>query len=149
MSSALIYKPNIEHHPLSGSLGQVVAPMSFHPCTLTQAHQTIFPQTTFCATLPYMNTPIKTTNIHAVVSGRVQGVCFRYYTRGKALELGLRGWVRNLADGRVELAATGDTSAMTAFRKWLWQGSPMSSVTEVETTDLESPPSQSSFEIVD
>ena len=42
--------------------------------------------------------PIK--RIHLFVSGVVQGVCFRYYTKKMALELGLTGWVRNLIDAR-------------------------------------------------
>jgi acylphosphatase len=48
-----------------------------------------------------------TTRLVAVVRGRVQGVGFRFWTRSRALELGLRGWARNLADGRVEVVAEG------------------------------------------
>ena len=43
----------------------------------------------------------------AVVRGRVQGVGFRWWTRSAALRLGLTGWARNLADGRVEIDAEG------------------------------------------
>ncbi len=43
----------------------------------------------------------------ALVRGRVQGVGFRWWTRTRALELGLTGWARNLADGRVEVVAEG------------------------------------------
>jgi acylphosphatase len=43
----------------------------------------------------------------ALVRGRVQGVGFRWWTRTHALELGLTGWARNLADGRVEVVAEG------------------------------------------
>ena len=43
----------------------------------------------------------------ALVRGRVQGVGFRWWTRTRALELGLTGWARNLADGRVEIVAEG------------------------------------------
>jgi acylphosphatase len=47
------------------------------------------------------------TRLVAVVRGRVQGVGFRFWTRSRALELGLCGWARNLTDGRVEVVAEG------------------------------------------
>ncbi|MHB8917449.1 MAG: acylphosphatase [Desulfocucumaceae bacterium] len=49
---------------------------------------------------------------HLYISGRVQGVCFRAYTREVAESLGIRGWVRNLPDGRVEAVIQGDHSAV-------------------------------------
>ncbi len=58
-----------------------------------------------------------------VVSGRVQGVYFRQSTLAQAQALGLRGWVRNLADGRVEgLAGGDDPDALVALRQWLQRG---------------------------
>ncbi len=45
---------------------------------------------------------------HVLVSGIVQGVGYRWWTRRTAAELGLRGWVRNLYDGRVEIWVEGD-----------------------------------------
>ncbi|MGE0269164.1 MAG: acylphosphatase [Candidatus Omnitrophota bacterium] len=50
--------------------------------------------------------------MHIFFSGRVQGVGFRYTTREMALRLGLRGWVRNLPDGRVEALVEGDIDQM-------------------------------------
>jgi len=51
------------------------------------------------------------------VRGRVQGVGFRWWTRARALELGLTGFARNLADGRVEICAQGQQSAIERLRE--------------------------------
>jgi acylphosphatase len=51
----------------------------------------------------------------AWVSGHVQGVGFRWWTRARALELGLVGWARNLDDGRVEVVAEGPRPAAEAL----------------------------------
>lgn len=67
------------------------------------------------------------------VSGRVQGVFYRATCVRKAESLGLRGYARNLADGRVEVLACGESAAVEGFVKWLWEGSPMSKVTDVAT----------------
>lgn len=56
------------------------------------------------------------------VEGRVQGVGFRYWTRGQARALGLRGWVRNLPDGAVEVVAAGPSVAVTSLEALLRQG---------------------------
>ncbi len=73
--------------------------------------------------------------IHALVSGRVQGVWFRAFTRDSAMELGVTGWVRNLPDGRVETMAEGEDNAIKAFIKALWQGPPMAQVTDVRVNE--------------
>lgn len=58
-----------------------------------------------------------------LVSGRVQGVCFRASTRDQAVREGIEGWVRNLADGRVEvLADSVDAEALQRFERWLQHG---------------------------
>jgi acylphosphatase len=69
------------------------------------------------------------------VSGRVQGVFYRATCVRKAESLGLAGFARNLPDGRVEVLARGEPEAVEAFVAWLWEGSPMSRVTGVATTD--------------
>ncbi len=51
------------------------------------------------------------------VRGRVQGVGFRWWTRARALELGLSGFARNMADGRVEICAQGSAEAITRLRR--------------------------------
>ncbi|WP_028581127.1 acylphosphatase [Desulfogranum japonicum] len=71
--------------------------------------------------------------MRAYVSGKVQGVCFREYTRRKAVELGIDGWVRNLSDGRVEVLAQGERALIQEFIKWLHVGSPYAQVSHVET----------------
>jgi len=60
--------------------------------------------------------------LHGFVAGRVQGVFFRAETRRKAIELGLSGWVKNLADGRVEFLISGSDSALKQMRAWLQEG---------------------------
>lgn len=67
-----------------------------------------------------MNTEEKT--LHLLIHGKVQGVYFRASARQKAQALGLNGWVRNLADGRVELLAQGPEAALQALLTWAWQG---------------------------
>jgi acylphosphatase len=67
------------------------------------------------------------------VSGRVQGVFYRATCVRKATELGLRGFARNLADGRVEVLACGEEAAVNTFVGWLWEGSPASKVSDVAT----------------
>lgn len=63
-----------------------------------------------------------------MVSGRVQGVFFRHTARERALSLGLSGWVRNLADGRVELMAEGEKDRVDRLIAFVRQGPPMALV---------------------
>ena len=67
-----------------------------------------------------------------LVSGRVQGVAFRAYTRAQANALGLRGYARNLSDGRVEVLAVGDTDAIEHLAEWLRHGPPLARVDAVQ-----------------
>ncbi len=55
--------------------------------------------------------------IHAYYSGRVQGVGFRFTAESTAMDLGVRGWVKNLRDGRVEIAAEAEEGALKDFLK--------------------------------
>ena len=57
-----------------------------------------------------------------LVEGHVQGVGFRQACRRRAMELGLSGWVRNLADGRVEVQVEGDSLPLNEMRLWCEQG---------------------------
>ncbi len=66
--------------------------------------------------------------LHAIVSGRVQGVFFRDHTRRWALSLGLTGWVRNLEDGRVEVLAEGEKDRLESLLSRLREGPPLARV---------------------
>jgi acylphosphatase len=70
--------------------------------------------------------------LHATVSGRVQGVFFRDTTRRKAMALGLLGWVRNLADGRVDVYAVGSRAACESLLAFLRIGPPRAHVADVD-----------------
>ena len=65
------------------------------------------------------------------VNGRVQGVYFRQSSLQQARALGLRGWVRNTEDGRVEGEVVGDAVALDAFCRWLRQGPPAARVDQL------------------
>jgi acylphosphatase len=71
------------------------------------------------------------------VSGRVQGVFYRATCVRQADALGIRGFARNLPDGRVEVLACGEPQAVAAFVAWLWEGSPASKVTAVEVAEAD------------
>jgi len=60
--------------------------------------------------------------VHVLITGRVQGVSFRYYTTQTAKKMGLVGWTMNLADGRVEAVAEGDEETLKQFVLWCKQG---------------------------
>ncbi len=69
--------------------------------------------------------------VRCLVSGRVQGVWFRGSTQQQARRLGVTGYAKNLADGRVEVVACGEESAVSVLQEWLWQGPPGAKVVEV------------------
>jgi acylphosphatase len=70
--------------------------------------------------------------IHGLVTGRVQGVGYRAFVRSMALQLGVTGWVRNLADGRVELVAQGGEGSLEDLEDALWAGPPLSKVRDLK-----------------
>jgi len=67
------------------------------------------------------------------IEGLVQGVNYRYATRQKAQELGVNGWVRNLADGSVECLLAGERDKVEALIRWCHQGPPGARVKKVTT----------------
>jgi len=75
--------------------------------------------------------------IHAFISGIVQGVFFRSNTKRLADNLGVKGWVRNLSDGRVEVVAEGEKDRIDSFIEFLKKGPSTARVdnVEIETKD--------------
>ncbi len=80
--------------------------------------------------------------IQCWVSGLVQGVFFRASARTEAQRLGLRGYARNLPDGRVEVVACGAPESVEAMRQWLRRGPPQARVGEVTCRSYDGPVSQ-------
>jgi acylphosphatase len=77
--------------------------------------------------------------LHGFVSGKVQGVGFRQHTQEEAERLDLNGWVRNLADGRVEVLVEGEESAVRELERWLGHGP---RTARVDALELEEQPVQ-------
>ena len=84
---------------------------------------------------------------HLFIEGRVQGVFFRARTRDQARRLGVRGWVRNLPDGRVEVLACGPREAVEALVDWCHVGPPHAVVTRVEVQDAQPEPGLRGFQV--
>ena len=76
----------------------------------------------------------KTTR-HVIISGRVQGVWFRGWTKQQASSLGLTGWVRNRRDGTVEAIFQGAAADIDAMINACWQGPPAASVADIRVAD--------------
>jgi acylphosphatase len=84
---------------------------------------------------------------HIVISGRVQGVSFRYYTMQEAQARNVVGWVRNLWDGRVEAVFEGEQEAVDQMLAWSRKGPPSAQVEEVKVTPGEPTGEFESFRI--
>lgn len=85
---------------------------------------------------------------HAVVTGRVQGVGFRWFARERAKRLGLKGWVRNRPDGSVEIVAMGETSHLEEFKLQMRAGPHGAAVDETRELPLVVEDVGDSFEII-
>lgn len=87
--------------------------------------------------------------LHVRVTGVVQGVGFRWFVREKARRLGLAGWVRNLPDGSVEVAASGEQGQIDLLVGELQKGPPGAVVDRVHTdTNAPGHPLSSPFGII-
>ena len=71
------------------------------------------------------------------VKGKVQGVWFRDSTLKKATELGVKGFIKNQADGSVYIEAEGSKNALDKFIEWCQEGPPFAKVESVDVKDLE------------
>ena len=90
---------------------------------------------------------IRTVNI--LISGRVQGVGFRWFTKHKAQDFGVNGTVKNRDDGRVEVIAQAKADILEPFIEWCHQGPITARVDKVELIDLPTHESEfNSFEII-
>ena len=85
--------------------------------------------------------------VHLLISGRVQGVFYRYTAQKVATRLGIAGWIKNLPNGRVEAVAVGDASAVDEFIAWCQEGPPGARVEDVETSILDDIPEYQGFSI--
>lgn len=85
--------------------------------------------------------------VKARIRGRVRGVCFRAWTCEEATAKGLKGWVRNRADGTVEAVFAGASEAVDAMLAQCRTGPPAARVDEVETRAVEPVPAFHDFEI--
>ncbi len=81
-----------------------------------------------------------------MIYGKVQGIYFRAYTQAEGNKIGVKGWVKNRADGAVEVVVEGEPEKVAQMLAWLKQGSPGSQVVKVEVKD-ERPVGESQFNI--
>ena len=88
-----------------------------------------------------------TRKVKLLISGRVQGVYFRMFTRNKAKQFGIKGHARNLPDGRVEIIAEADHGCIEKFIQWCHKGPVTARVDQVDLIELEQDEPLTSFEI--
>jgi acylphosphatase len=86
--------------------------------------------------------------VHLIIHGIVQGVNFRYSTQQKAIELDVKGWVRNRKDGNVEVIAEGKSDIIDEFINWCKSGPKRASVTKVEIEEVSITTNLTEFEIL-
>lgn len=86
---------------------------------------------------------------HIVVHGDVQGVGFRYYTQKSALLYGIGGWVRNRADGSVEIDAEGEEAGISGFIAAVGRGNSFSRVVSTQIERIKDIAYHGSFDIID
>jgi|UniRef100_A0A7V5Y0N7 acylphosphatase len=86
--------------------------------------------------------------VHIFVSGKVQGVFYRDFTKRQAKRLNIYGWVRNLLDGRVEVVAEGEEEDLKKFIEELKKGPPAARVFDIKIDWQEPTFEFTDFEII-
>jgi len=86
--------------------------------------------------------------ISLTIYGRVQGVFFRAEARARALENGIKGWVKNNEDGSVSICAQGDEPALKKFIEWCKIGPPKAKVTDVQQKETTPDETLKDFRII-
>jgi len=74
--------------------------------------------------------------VNLIIKGKVQGVYYRLAAKEEADKLGITGWVKYIAGGRVEIMATGNEETIQQFIQWCYKGSEKAEVTGVIVTPL-------------
>lgn len=73
--------------------------------------------------------------VHLLIEGKVQGVFFRATSRKMATSFGVKGWVRNRWDGKVEMVVEGNSASVDKMLQWAHQGPPGASVSKVQVKE--------------
>lgn len=85
--------------------------------------------------------------VYILISGRVQGVGFRYFSLDKAEELHITGWVRNTSDGKVEIEACGEPTNLDTFIDWMKMGPARAIIHSFSVTDIVPPRNFANFTV--
>ncbi|WP_404330898.1 acylphosphatase [Mesobacillus maritimus] len=85
--------------------------------------------------------------LQIVVSGKVQGVGYRYFAQMKAVQFGITGWVKNRSDGAVEMVTTGTKENLDLFIEEIQRGNPFSTVDQIEISEISTGEKYQSFTI--
>ena len=93
-------------------------------------------------TIPAYNNVVKL-QVQVIISGRVQGVWFRANTKQRAEQLGINGWVKNTADGKVVALFKGDEKHVQEMIEWCHHGPPLA---KVENVEVKKQPASSDFD---
>lgn len=85
--------------------------------------------------------------VYIVITGRVQGVGFRYFALDKAEEFHITGWVRNTFDGKVEMEACGESSNLDTFTDWMKMGPSRAIIHTFSVSDIAAPRNFTNFTV--